>query len=55
VELDDLIFGEALAVLLDGVGDDRHSDLAKLVDPCRQPHAAPFLKGLKLSDSVSTQ
>ena len=55
MEFDDLVFSETFAVLLNGVRDDRDSDLAKLVDPCRQPHASPFLKGLKLSDSISSQ
>ena len=55
MEFDDLVFSKALAVLLNGVRDDRDSDLAKFVDPRRQPHASPFLKGLKLSDSISSQ
>ena len=55
MEFDDLVFSETLAVLLDGMRDDRDSDLAKLVDPRRQPHAAPFFKGLKLGDSITAQ
>jgi len=55
VEFDDLVFSETFAVLLDGMRDDRDANLAKLIDPRRQPHASPFLKGLKLSDSISSQ
>ena len=55
MEFDDLVFSETFAVLLDGMRDDRDSDLAKFVDPRRQPHAPPFFKSLKLSDSISSQ
>jgi hypothetical protein len=55
VEFNDLVFSETLSVLLNGVRDDRDAYLAKLIDPRRQPHASPFLKGLKLSDSISSQ